>query len=201
MIGYNEIAKVGYLNKIFTDSYKSMFSVIVIDSIERILGLYFYQLQSNFILNNIKDWSDIGPRFSNMVLQALLVLLTKRPPKGKRLLILVTTSNDDMVTAMKISDTFVSKIEIPPIKTLSALLNVIKECDLFESEELFQNFIGEFQLSGLDGNNRFGVGVKKLLEMIEMARQDVDPGAFFSFPFLILMVNDGMNSRYADQPT
>ena len=34
----------------------------------------------------------IGPRFSNVVLQTLLVLLKKPPPPGRRLLVLGTTS-------------------------------------------------------------------------------------------------------------
>lgn len=38
MVGFNEAAKIQYLNKVFSDSYKSPLSVIVIDGIERILG-------------------------------------------------------------------------------------------------------------------------------------------------------------------
>ena len=64
MVGYSEPQKIAQLNKVFTDSYKSPLSVIVVDSIERLL-----------------DWNPIGPRFSNGVLQALIVLFGKRPPK------------------------------------------------------------------------------------------------------------------------
>ena len=64
MVGFAESQKINHLNKIFTDSYKSPFSVIVVDNIERLL-----------------DWNPIGPRFSNGVLQALVVLFGKRPPK------------------------------------------------------------------------------------------------------------------------
>ena len=52
------------ISKVFMDSYKSPYSVIVVDAIERLL-----------------DWVPIGPRFSNGVLQTLLVLLKKNPPK------------------------------------------------------------------------------------------------------------------------
>lgn len=64
MVGYNEMSKVAHISKIFMDAYKSALSVIVVDNIERIL-----------------DWVPIGPRFSNPVLQALLVLVRKQPPK------------------------------------------------------------------------------------------------------------------------
>jgi vesicle-fusing ATPase len=63
MVGMSEMAKVQYLNKVFTDSYKSPQNIVVVDNIERII-----------------DWVPIGPRFSNLVLQTLMVLLTKQPP-------------------------------------------------------------------------------------------------------------------------
>jgi vesicle-fusing ATPase len=63
MVGMGEMAKIQYLNKIFTDAYKSPQNIVVVDNIERII-----------------DWVPIGPRFSNLVLQTLMVLLTKQPP-------------------------------------------------------------------------------------------------------------------------
>jgi vesicle-fusing ATPase len=39
------------------------------------------------------DYVPIGPRFSNAVLQTLLVLLKRQPPPGKKLLILGTSSS------------------------------------------------------------------------------------------------------------
>ena len=38
MIGFSEAQKITYLNKVFSDSYKSPLSVIVVDGIERVLG-------------------------------------------------------------------------------------------------------------------------------------------------------------------
>jgi vesicle-fusing ATPase len=64
MVGMNEAQKIAYINKVFNDAYKSPLSVVVVDSIERII-----------------EWVPIGPRFQNPVLQALGVLLGKRPPK------------------------------------------------------------------------------------------------------------------------
>ena len=64
MVGYSESAKMTAISKVFNDSYKSPLSDIVIDSIERLL-----------------EFVPIGPRFSNGVLQTLLVLLKKVPPK------------------------------------------------------------------------------------------------------------------------
>lgn len=63
MVGYSETAKCMQLRKVFDDAYRSPLSCIIIDNIERLL-----------------DYSPIGVRYSNLVLQALLVLLGKRPP-------------------------------------------------------------------------------------------------------------------------
>ncbi|XP_016400550.1 vesicle-fusing ATPase-like [Sinocyclocheilus rhinocerous] len=68
MIGFAETAKCQAIKKIFEDAYKSQLSCVVVDDIERLL-----------------DFVPIGPRFSNLVLQALLVLLKKPPPRVRKL--------------------------------------------------------------------------------------------------------------------
>ncbi|KIH54426.1 ATPase, AAA family, partial [Ancylostoma duodenale] len=63
MVGFSESAKCQTLRKAFGDALRSKLSVLLIDNIERLL-----------------DYSPVGPRFSNLVLQALLVLLNEPPP-------------------------------------------------------------------------------------------------------------------------
>jgi vesicle-fusing ATPase len=63
MVGFSEMAKIQYLQKVFTDAYKSPLNIVVIDNIERII-----------------EWSNLGARFSNPITQALLVLIAKEPP-------------------------------------------------------------------------------------------------------------------------
>jgi vesicle-fusing ATPase len=41
MVGFNENQKVAAISKIFADSYKSPESVIVVDNVERLLGVSF----------------------------------------------------------------------------------------------------------------------------------------------------------------
>uniref|UniRef100_A0A673KHT0 Vesicle-fusing ATPase n=1 Tax=Sinocyclocheilus rhinocerous TaxID=307959 RepID=A0A673KHT0_9TELE len=98
MIGYSETAKCQAIKKIFEDAYKSQLSCVVVDDIERLL-----------------DFVPIGPRFSNLVLQALLVLLKKPPPRGRKLLILGTTSRKDVLQEMGMLDSFSTTIHIPSI--------------------------------------------------------------------------------------
>ena len=70
MVGQSEMAKCQALAKVFEDAYKSPLSLIVLDDIERLL-----------------EYVSIGPRFSNVVLQALLILCllyTSPSPRDKR---------------------------------------------------------------------------------------------------------------------
>lgn len=55
-----QVSKASHISKVFYDSYKSPLSIILIDDLERVI-----------------DFVRTGPRFSNTVLQTLLVLLKK----------------------------------------------------------------------------------------------------------------------------
>jgi len=154
MVGYSEMSKMNEINKIFNDSYKSPLSVIVIDSLERLL-----------------DWVPIGPRFSNTILQTLLVLLKKQPPKGHKLLIISTTSQRSILQEMDMLDSFNAEIYVPSIKSLSSIDIVLKEIELFSDSErsyVMKSISKEIQ------SNYVSIGVKKLLMIAEMARQDDD---------------------------
>ncbi|OXG79077.1 vesicle-fusing ATPase [Cryptococcus neoformans A2-102-5] len=162
MVGFTESQKIAQLHKVFADSYKSPLSVVVVDSLERLL-----------------DWNPIGPRFSNGVLQALVVLFGKRPPKGRRLLILATTSNRSILSDMDVLSTFDADIPIPPITSVKHIERCLREVNLFSSNEEMQRAVDMLRdvKFGEGGNGELMVGVKKLLSMAEMARQDPDPAA------------------------
>ncbi|KAF8338713.1 AAA-domain-containing protein [Cantharellus anzutake] len=155
MVGFSEGQKIAAISKVFTDSYKSPISVIVVDNLERLL-----------------DWVPIGPRFSNGVLQALMVLMGKRPPKGRRLLVLTTTSLRPMLTEMQMNDIFDAEIRVPPITSLRALDRVLDEVKLFPSRTERGRALALLEQAGFGHEGRLNVGIKKLLSVIEMARQD-----------------------------
>ncbi|GAA5990739.1 hypothetical protein JCM10908_003214 [Rhodotorula pacifica] len=157
MVGFSEAQKVNHLYKVFSDSYKSPLSVIVVDGIERIL-----------------DWVPIGPRFSNGVLQALMVLLNKRPPKDRRLLILSTTSNRSMLTEMDAMDAFATTLRVPALTTLRQLEAVLADVGLFRTPNELARALELLRQAGLDGEDKLAIGVKRLLTLVEMCRQDQD---------------------------
>lgn len=158
MVGMNEQGKIAYLNKVFNDSYKSPMSIIVVDSIEKIV-----------------EWVPIGPRFSNPVLQALTVLLGKQPPKDRRLLVLATTSNKAMLNDMDLAEAFLADIRVPNISSLRSVDHVLRETQLFASEEQHARCLQLLASAGLGQDGRINIGIKKLLSEIEMARLDDDP--------------------------
>uniref|UniRef100_A0A8C1B6T5 Vesicle-fusing ATPase n=1 Tax=Cyprinus carpio carpio TaxID=630221 RepID=A0A8C1B6T5_CYPCA len=147
MIGFTETAKCQAIKKIFEDAYKSQLSCVVVDDIERLL-----------------DFVPIGPRFSNLVLQALLVLLKKHPPRGRKLLILGTTSRKDVLQEMGMLDSFSTTIHIPNISNGQHLMEALELLGGFQEEE--RATIAK-QVKG----QTVWLGIKKLQMLIEMSLQ------------------------------
>lgn len=147
MIGHSEIAKCQAIKKIFDDAYKSQLSCVVVDDIERLL-----------------DYVPIGPRFSNLVLQALLVLLKKPPPKGRKLLIIGTTSRKDVLQEMEMLDAFSTTIHIPNISTGEHLVEALELLGSFQDNE-------RAIIAKEVKDKRVWIGIKKLLMLIEMSLQ------------------------------
>ncbi|TKS89437.1 Vesicle-fusing ATPase [Collichthys lucidus] len=165
MIGHSEIAKCQAIKKIFEDAYKSQLSCVVVDDIERLL-----------------DYVPIGPRFSNLVLQALLVLLKKPPPKGRKLLIIGTTSRKDVLQEMEMLDAFSTTIHIPNISSGEQLVEALELLGSFEEVE-------RASIAKAVKGKGLWIGIKKLLMLIEMSVQ-MDPGYRVS-KFLSLLKDEG----------
>ncbi|KAJ3339956.1 transport between ER and Golgi ATPase protein [Gonapodya sp. JEL0774] len=155
MLGFTEQSKMAHITKVFNDAYKSPYSIVVVDEIERLL-----------------DWVAIGPRFSNAVLQTLVVLLRKNPPKGRRLLILATTSQRAILDQLDMTNCFDDEVEVPPIRDLNSVQAVLAELNPFESDAETQRCLKTLRNDGMEG--QFSIGVKKLIMLAEMASQDAD---------------------------
>ncbi|GLB44912.1 hypothetical protein LshimejAT787_1802490 [Lyophyllum shimeji] len=59
---------------------------------------------------------------------------------------------------------------VPQIYTFSALASVLQEVKLCPSEEKDRKFVADLQATGLGGQSR--IGIKKLLSVVETARQE-----------------------------
>ncbi|CAI7602095.1 hypothetical protein PCG10_005162 [Penicillium crustosum] len=154
MVGFSEPAKISHISRIFDSAYKSATSIVVIDNIERII-----------------DWVPIGPRFSNSVLQALMVFLRKQPTHGRRLLVLATTTERALMKQLDIYNSFNSDIMVPNVSSFGELQFVMEKSGAFDAQEIAQALES---VGGLADDGRLSVGIKKILLGIETAKQDSD---------------------------
>lgn len=154
MVGFSESAKIGHITKIFSDAYKSPLSVVVVDSIERII-----------------EWVPIGPRFSNPILQTLITCLRKQPPSGRRLLILATATERSTLQQLDIFGHFNTDISVPTLKTYEELALVMRESNAFSNDDIRESIE---EIRQITGSQDVGVGIKKVLLGIETAKQDVN---------------------------
>eukprot|EP00877_Chromochloris_zofingiensis_P012938 jgi/Chrzof1/7899/Cz02g40140.t1 len=154
MVGYMEQAKGSAITKIFEDAYKSPLSIVILDDIERLL-----------------EYVAIGPRFSNIVLQVLLVLIKKQPPAGRKILVVGTSSMGEVLESMGLSAAFNVQLHVPALKA-EEVVKVLRDQNCFELRDIpeavdaLTTFCGKV------------VPMKKLLLWLEMARQDLpEPSA------------------------
>lgn len=147
MIGLQESTKCARIVKVFEDAYKSPLSIIILDDIERLL-----------------EYVAIGPRFSNIISQTLMVLLKRLPPKGKKLLVLGTTSEVSFLDSVGICDAFSVTYLLPTLKAEDAK-KVLKQLNVFAEDDI------SAAAEALDD-----MTIKKLYMLIEMAAQGEQGG-------------------------
>uniref|UniRef100_A0A0K0DX31 Vesicle-fusing ATPase n=2 Tax=Strongyloides stercoralis TaxID=6248 RepID=A0A0K0DX31_STRER len=169
MVGYTEIAKCQALRKIFEDAYRSPLSVIIIDNIDRLL-----------------DYASVGPRFSNQVLQALLVLLGTKPPKGKRLLVLATASQRTFLKELDLMAAFDDVIDVPMLRTVEHIRHVLDDSNVFSPQDI-QSIERDLRSAG----DVMYIGIKKILRIIDYTKQ-CDP-RFRASTFVEKVINSAFN--------
>ncbi|XP_055343675.1 vesicle-fusing ATPase 1-like [Paramacrobiotus metropolitanus] len=147
MIGFTETAKCMAIKKVFDDAYKSELSCVLVDDIEGLI-----------------DYAPIGPRFSNLVLQALLVLMNDPPPKNHKLLVLGTTACRGVLEELRLAPIFTRTVHVSNISTGDQIVKVLENLDIFAADDL--KYIGK-QLK----NQRLWIGIKKLLAMCSAMMQ------------------------------
>lgn len=79
---------------------------------------------------------------------------------------------------MGLSDTFDSELRVPPISSLHAMDHVLQELELFPSDQHRKRAIRMLEDAGFGGQDDLSpslqIGIKKLLSIVEMARQEPD---------------------------
>lgn len=142
MVGYSEQAKVNHIINVFEDSYKSPLSLIILDDIERLL-----------------EYVGIGPRFSNIILQTLIVCIQRIPPKGHKLLVIGTSNLYNVLESMGI--TFTSSLHVP-ILGGPEIERVLRQLSCIPDESIN---------SAVDMIPK-AMPIKKLLYLVEVSREE-----------------------------
>ncbi|XP_024975861.1 vesicle-fusing ATPase-like [Cynara cardunculus var. scolymus] len=148
MIGISEGSKCAQIMKVFEDAYKSTLSIIILDDIERLL-----------------EYVAIGPRFSNLISQTLMVLLKRLPPKGKNMLVIGTTSEVSFLESVGICDAFSVTYHVPTLKSEDAKM-VLQQIKVFSEDDI------DAAAEALND-----MPIKRLYMVVEMAAQGESGGS------------------------
>ena len=140
--------------EVFQEAYKSPASIIILDDIERAM-----------------EFVTVGGqvRFSNVVLQTLLVLVKDLPPPGRKLLVIGTTTERASLDEMGLSTTFNLALEVPVLVIQDHYAQVLAAA----VPALPRSAVDDVarRLAGIP------IGIKKLLNIIDMAKHNSDGGA------------------------
>jgi len=150
-LGTSEMFKCNEIAKVFEDAYKSPLSLIILDNIERLL-----------------EYVPIGPRFSNSILQTLMVLIKRVPSRERRrLLIVATTSSPTVLRDLAMKECFNVILPVQELVTTNQIINVIRsmKLELEDEESELESIVLPF----------LPLPMKKLLLVIDMAKQGNKP--------------------------
>ncbi|GMM33628.1 AAA family ATPase [Saccharomycopsis crataegensis] len=156
IVGMSESAKITYIDNAFRDAYKSPLNILVIDQIESLI-----------------EYVPIGPRFSNNILQVLKTLITKTPPKNRKLLIFVTTSSHSLVKNLDLLGSFDNDLAVPNLTNINDVSNVLRYLNYGKDDrerEYVVNKIGKYL-----ADTPLNIGIKKVLSDIETSKYTDDP--------------------------
>jgi vesicle-fusing ATPase len=153
LLNHHEGGKADAVARVFNDAYKSPLSLIILDDIERLI-----------------EYVAVGPRFSNVVLQTLLVLTKALPPKGRKLMIIGTTGIPELLDQMELASGFQLSLGMPLVTEEAAYAEVLSTVGRMPSGEAAS--VARFMAGK-------ALGIKKLLAIIDMARDPAgtDPNA------------------------
>ena len=167
LLQHREAGKVGKMLSIFDDAYKTKLALILIDDVERLL-----------------EYANINAsvKFSNMVLQALLVLLKRRPPSKCRLMVIVTTSVWDQLRALHLDEPFYGVVSLPELSEPEEYKAVLDEAASGIKPEVREQIANEIKQS---------MTVKSLLNAVDTTKQECgkDLGSITVSAFLSTLVS------------
>jgi vesicle-fusing ATPase len=138
MLGFSELAKCQQLKKIFEDAHKSSLSCKVQKQTSPQINMLFFSIGVVVDeLETLLEYAPVGPRYSNNVLQTLKLLFKRPPPKGRKLLIVATTTYRDILDQLGLLASFSKTIHLSNMSSGEHILHVLGEIEhCFNDEEM-----------------------------------------------------------------
>ena len=146
---FPESRKCETLLRIFTDAYRSPQAIIIIDDIERIM-----------------EYTPVGQRFSNAILQTLLILIKKQPTNNSKLMIIATTSIANLMEDVQLIQSFNISLHINQLILSNEIYCVLL------NNYINNNLMNEKDAQIISNSITKPIGIKQLLMILEMARID-----------------------------
>lgn len=165
LIDHGEAGKCQAIVRAFEEAHKSSQSVVVVDNIERLL-----------------DYNPIGPRFSNAVCQTLLVQLRVNPPKGRRCLVLATSSNKDVLRQMGLLGCFDKMLHVPTLRSNTHVAQALKGLGGVDERDISQ-------ISSDIGSRELSLPIKRMIHVAGVAETTCGSKGFAS-KFISLLEED-----------
>jgi len=151
-VGMSENSKVSAIVKIFDDAYKTKMSCIILDDLERLC-----------------EFVPIGPRFSNTVLQALMVLIKRPHPKPGSKLQIIATCHENFIPFLEevgAIHSFTETVKMPFIENGAEAVTLISH-----SGPSAKMVVGDSALTSLAGAVIAPLPVKQVLMFAEGEKQ------------------------------
>lgn len=142
MIGKSDAEKCNLLLRIFGDSYRSPLSIIFIDDIERLI-----------------EFTPSGNRFSNTILQTLLILLRKIPQAPCRLMIIATSSIAHLLEDLQLTQAFNVTLHVSLLQNPAEFNAALRQ---------YSN-LPQTEIVNIARSITKPIGIKKLLMVLEMS--------------------------------
>ena len=145
------------IRTLFTESYKSKYSIIILDDIERIIG-----------------YTRVGPRFDVNILQTLMIMIKKPPTSDCSLFIIATTSINDSLEDLGLTQMFNVTQHISQLQHSDEIRLVLQHvsnnsgCYSITSEE-----IDNIATTIIESTTIESIGIKQLLDTLNMAEAEV----------------------------
>uniref|UniRef100_M4B764 Vesicle-fusing ATPase n=1 Tax=Hyaloperonospora arabidopsidis (strain Emoy2) TaxID=559515 RepID=M4B764_HYAAE len=150
LISRAESGKCSFIYNVFEEAYRSPLGIIILDDIERLI-----------------DYVGMGPRFSNLVLQALMVLVRNPVPvAGRKLVVIGITSNMTALQGVELSDVFDLCLEVPQLTQKEEVEMVLTQTGLPVADDQ------KHEILTLLSDRP--ISVKKLLLVTEMAKEELN---------------------------